>query len=73
METKKYPLTDEEILSMLESKAMQRAAYYLAHASTVTKIPINELINQIAFMALNHVNRVRIIPEPKPPKEQTGS
>jgi hypothetical protein len=73
METKEYPLTKEEILLMQESKAMQRAAYYLADASSVTKIPIHELMNHISFMALNHINKQRIIPEPKPPRKQAGT
>lgn len=73
MDTKEYPLTEEEVLLMQESKAMQRAAYYLADASSLTKIPIHELINHISFMALNHINRQRIIPEPKPTRKLAGS
>ena len=60
-----YNLNEEQLLSMREIKTMQKAAYYLAEASTVTKIPIYELVNHIAYMALNHSNRIREIPEPR--------
>lgn len=66
---KTYTLNEEQVLAMQEIKSMQRAAYYLAEASTVTKIPIHELMEHIANMALIHVNQIRKLPEPKPPKK----
>jgi hypothetical protein len=60
-----YNLNEEQILAMQEIKAMQKAARALAEASTVTKIPIGELKDFIAYMALNHINSIREIPEPK--------
>lgn len=69
METKKFPLTEEQVLAMQEIKAMQKAAFGIAEASKVTKIPISELTEVLNYMALNHLNRIREIPLPK----QTGS
>ncbi|GET28785.1 hypothetical protein [Prolixibacter sp. SD074] len=60
-----YNLNEEQILSMQEIKALQKAARALAEASTVTKIPIDYLKDFIGMMALNHANKVREIPEPK--------
>ena len=65
MDTKTYNLNEEQVLSMQEIKAMQKAAFSLAEASKVTKIPISELTDFIAYMALNHANKIRDIPIPK--------
>ena len=62
---KSYPLNEEQVLAMQEIKAMQKAAFAIAEASKITKIPISELSEFLNYMALNHTNRIREIPPPK--------
>lgn len=64
---KSYTLNEEQVLAMQEIKAMQKAALAIAEASKITKIPISELSEFLNFMALNHINQVRVLPPPKQP------